>query len=285
MTYTPHSLIALIQQIQEKKLLLPHIQRPFVWDKEQMQRLFDSLMRDYPIQTMLFWKTTDAIRARRFMEIISEEADLSDFYEEQKSHEGEQKIFVLDGQQRLQTLYCLFAGGIAGKGGVEYAWANLLDTGDDVDEEGLAYHLKFATESPGECWYRLCNLMGRDKQKTQEEIYETFPTDLHIEFGTANKMMKILRTLGKLIAILTQSGRFFWATELDGTAHKWDYGKVRDIFVRVNSGGTRLDAADLLFATLKEGWTEIEAELEEVAHILNSTSKLDFEDLSIKLCH
>lgn len=35
---------------------LPNIQRPFVWGEEQMARLFDSIMREYPISTLLVWK-------------------------------------------------------------------------------------------------------------------------------------------------------------------------------------------------------------------------------------
>jgi hypothetical protein len=37
------------------------------WEEEQMLRLFDSLMRNYPIQTLLFWRTKDEIKARKFM--------------------------------------------------------------------------------------------------------------------------------------------------------------------------------------------------------------------------
>ena len=36
---------------------LPNIQRPFVWSEEQICRLFDSILREYPISTLLVWKT------------------------------------------------------------------------------------------------------------------------------------------------------------------------------------------------------------------------------------
>ena len=44
-----------------------------------MLRLFDSLMRNYPIQTLLLWRTKDEIKARKFMEQITWDADLSDY--------------------------------------------------------------------------------------------------------------------------------------------------------------------------------------------------------------
>lgn len=53
---TPLTIIEVINDIHAKKYLLPSIQREFVWSQEQIIRLFDSLMRDYPINAFLFWK-------------------------------------------------------------------------------------------------------------------------------------------------------------------------------------------------------------------------------------
>lgn len=47
---------------------LPNIQRNFVWKEEQIERLFDSLMRDYPIGALLVWKTKTKIRHRKFID-------------------------------------------------------------------------------------------------------------------------------------------------------------------------------------------------------------------------
>jgi uncharacterized protein with ParB-like and HNH nuclease domain len=47
---------------------LPHIQRAFVWSEEQICRLFDSILREYPISTLLIWKTKSRIRRRRFID-------------------------------------------------------------------------------------------------------------------------------------------------------------------------------------------------------------------------
>ncbi len=109
MSYKPRTLFRVMEEINHG-LFLPHIQRPFVWDEDQMCRLFDSLMRNYPIQTFLFWRTRDAIKARRFMQSIEWDAVLSELYDKVISAEGMEKVFVLDGQQRLQTLYALFNG-------------------------------------------------------------------------------------------------------------------------------------------------------------------------------
>src|SRR5512144_1664189 len=99
MSYKPRTLFRLIEDI-NANLFLPHIQRPFVWEEEQMLRLFDSLMRNYPIQTLLFWRTKDEIKARKFMTEVVWDADLSDYYDSAVSKAGHEKVFVLDGQQR-----------------------------------------------------------------------------------------------------------------------------------------------------------------------------------------
>jgi uncharacterized protein with ParB-like and HNH nuclease domain len=106
--YKPRSLLRLIEEI-NTSLFLPHIQRPFVWSEEQIEKLFDSLMRNYPIQTLLFWRTADQIKARKFMPEIDWDADLHTFYDSVVSQQGKTKTFVLDGQQRLQSLYGITA--------------------------------------------------------------------------------------------------------------------------------------------------------------------------------
>jgi hypothetical protein len=52
---TPITVKEAIANIYAKKYLLPAIQREVVWDTAQIERLFDSLMRDYPIGSFLFW--------------------------------------------------------------------------------------------------------------------------------------------------------------------------------------------------------------------------------------
>jgi hypothetical protein len=74
-----------------------------------------------------------------------------------------------------------------------------------------------------------------------------------------------------LVSLLREE-KHFWAQELDGVASEFPYDRVLDIFVRVNSGGTKLDASDLMFAAMKEGWSEIEEVIEETTELLNGTN-------------
>ncbi|MBI4536003.1 MAG: DUF262 domain-containing protein, partial [Ignavibacteriae bacterium] len=91
---------------------LPNIQRPFVWGEDQICRLFDSILREYPISTLLIWKTNSTIRHRKFIDNWKDGLRLSDFYVPEDS---KRKCLVLDGQQRLQSLFIGLMGSFEGK--------------------------------------------------------------------------------------------------------------------------------------------------------------------------
>jgi hypothetical protein len=81
---------------------MENIQRAFVWNEEQIERLFDSIMREYPIGALLVWRTKSRIKRRKFIDNFKHTLKLTDFNET----ENEQtKLLVLDGQQRLQSLF------------------------------------------------------------------------------------------------------------------------------------------------------------------------------------
>lgn len=282
MSYKSRTLFRLIEDI-NSSLFLPHIQRPFVWEVEQMQRLFDSLMRHYPIQTFLFWRTKDAIKARRFMTEVEWDANLSELYDKQKSEQGSEKTFVLDGQQRLQTLYALFAGTVQDPKTQEPLEAYFdITSGVKPGPDGLLYTLRFAESAPGPEWYRLRSLTTLDQGKNaydiadaiNEMLAEASGSDLPKEELKAREK-RVHRNISQLSSLLKEEIHF-WVEELDGVASQYPYEVILDIFVRVNSGGTKLDAADLMFAAMKQKWVEVEERVEEVADALND-NQLEFD--------
>lgn len=286
MSYKPKTLFRLIEDI-NSSLYLPHIQRPFVWEEEQMVKLFDSLMRNYPIQTLLFWRTKDEIKARQFMDVVDWDADLSDYYEPNISKEGHEKVFVLDGQQRLQTLFAIFAGAIKPEGSDRAEAYFEITSGEVVADSGLQYSLKFSNSPLPFPWYRVADLLGKDSQKNAEELSDRAndlldtsdaamaPEDAPSDDQQKARQKQVRRNFSQLVSLLREE-KHFWVQELDGVANKYPYRTVLDIFVRVNSGGTKLDASDLMFAAMKEGWGEIEEAIEDTTELLNSTN-LDFD--------
>src|ERR1700676_430357 len=73
---------------------LPNIQRPFVWNEEQMARLFDSIVREYPISTLLIWKTKEQVKHRKFIDNFLSDLKLTTFYVPDNTRS---KMMVLDG--------------------------------------------------------------------------------------------------------------------------------------------------------------------------------------------
>ncbi|WP_433955912.1 DUF262 domain-containing protein [Janibacter indicus] len=54
----PISIAKALRHIQEHRLILPAIQREFVWKPSQVIRVFDSVMRGYPVGSFLSWRVS-----------------------------------------------------------------------------------------------------------------------------------------------------------------------------------------------------------------------------------
>ena len=50
---TPLTIANVIEDISRNRYILPSIQREYVWDTTQIETLFDSLMRGYPIGALV----------------------------------------------------------------------------------------------------------------------------------------------------------------------------------------------------------------------------------------
>ena len=83
-----------------------------MWREEQICRLYDSILREYPISTLLVWKTKSGIRRRRFIDNWKDTLRLRDFY---VPDDTKKKNLVLDGQQRLQSLFIGLRGSFEGR--------------------------------------------------------------------------------------------------------------------------------------------------------------------------
>jgi hypothetical protein len=107
MGYESKSIKKIISEIEESKVYLPALQRKFVWDKHRIQLLFDSIMRNFPIGTFLFWKL-QRLKADTyvFYEFLKE-YDQRDPYNRRKtgSFLHPEITGILDGQQRLSSMY------------------------------------------------------------------------------------------------------------------------------------------------------------------------------------
>lgn len=102
---TPITIKDAMEKIYHREYLIPAFQREYVWDAMRVENLFDSLMREYPINSMLFWEVkSSAYNSFVFYDFLNE------FVESHKYHNNPTNVVkdfyaVLDGQQRLTSLY------------------------------------------------------------------------------------------------------------------------------------------------------------------------------------
>ncbi|RME70737.1 MAG: DUF262 domain-containing protein [Chloroflexi bacterium] len=122
---------SLFTDIDDGRIKIPDFQRNFVWSKEQTARLIDSLIKGFPIGTFIFWKTKDKLREVRDIGNIT----LPD------TPSGEFTYYVLDGQQRITSLYAVRKGIILTRDGKTMDYKDIvIDLSADPDtDESVVY--------------------------------------------------------------------------------------------------------------------------------------------------
>jgi len=208
------------------------------------------------------------------MSVVDPDADLSELYDMPKSAAGVEKVFVLDGQQRLQTLHSIFRGGVHDDGGaVAEAYCDLTQGDQPILGSELLYGLTFSPIRLDLPMFRVRDLVERFSTGNAMEIADDLNDQLEALLplppdSRRQREHRVRVTIQQLDSILNHD-KHFWVDELDGVAKIYPYRRVLEIFVRVNSGGTKLTAGDLMFAAMKEGWEDVEQRVEQTIDLLN----------------
>ena len=279
MAYEKKNIRAVIEEINSRKIYLPAIQRKYVWDDDQITRLMDSIMLGYPIGTFLFWKVRKSIINKKEYSMYEFIKDFHerDVYKNPSAPQpfpigsDEETIWaVLDGQQRLTSLYIALQGSMSRKL-PNKRWKNddafpikelYLDLHSQrTDEEDISYEFKFLTQEEAKkqkddkLWYLVKDIL----KYSQDELV----TDLIIPNGWASdkvamKNISLLHTRLVGDAIIN-----YFEVQTDSI------DSVLDIFVRVNSGGTVLSKSDLLFSTIVSHWDKARDEIDKLLAEIN----------------
>jgi len=254
---------------------LPNIQRPFVWSEEQIYRLFDSILREYPISTLLVWKTTSEIRRRKFIENWKETIRLSDFYVPQ---DNKKKCLILDGQQRLQSLFIGLCGSFEGK----ELYLDIL-SGEVSAPDDVKYKFKFLDPATAVFpWVKFKDLVFTTKKK--REVLDGIKASAGRPLTDAE-----LNKLDDHIDLVDRTFKMDEAVtyqELDSIDDQNLYTEddVVEVFIRANSGGTKLEKSDLLFSLLSASWEVADEKMEDLLESLNRHG-FDFDrDFVLKTC-
>ncbi len=254
---------------------LPAIQRPFVWKKEQIELLFDSIMREYPIGTLLVWKTKEPLRLRRFVGAFRSGMDPAQF---SVPPQGRRKSILLDGQQRVQGLFIALRGSYDG----DDLYFNVLSGKGDDDGRRYVFRFLPAEEArASEGWVGVKDLLSDSKgfyRKSDEIISGLGPENPpeSVRDLVRSNIDRLLRQLRDRDTIIFQ--------QLDSVYQPDSYSldDIVEIFIRANAGGTMLGKSDLLFAILRGNWDSLDEDLAGVVGQLSDGGFTFSADFIIK---
>ena len=274
MEYIPIRVSDIVRHV-NRDWYLPAIQRELVWQTDRIQRLFDSIMSDFPIGSFLFWNLEQENKSEwPIYEFIRQ-------YDEEQPHNvladmnGIQNdiTLVLDGQQRITSLFIGLRGSYRY---FYYRWRttklylNLLKTPvpNDENPEELTYEFSFRenaepSDALEQLWYPVGHILDfNDAEDAKADMREQL-SGLSEEAQTnANKL--IGRLHNRIHTTLV--GNYY-------QERSQDYDKVLQVFVRANSAGQPLAYSDLLLATATAKWETLDArsEIHNFTDSLNET--------------
>lgn len=266
-----------LDAVESRKLVLPAIQREFVWRHDQICRLFDSLLQGYPFGTFLYWKVLAENSAKyTYYDFVLDyhQRDQPDA-PKRKPMPGE-LIAVLDGQQRLTALNIGFRGSMAWKlprrhwrsldaFPVRRLYLDLLWTSSDEDAAGNKYRFEFLTREAvsnngdSACWFPVKDIL--DMPSFQDLM------NWLVKHVDPKHMGHAANVLGRLHQVAHKDPVVAYYVE-----DNQELDRVLQIFIRMNSGGTSLSYSDLLLSVAVAQWSKYDAreEIRTLVREINS---------------
>jgi len=208
----------IISELGRGGMRLPEIQRKYVWVRSQVAKLLDSIYRGYPTGSLLLWDTTQEIIFKDLETRIGTNAK-ADF---------NPKV-VLDGQQRITSLARVFDPSTARQDRIIF---------NVIDEIFESYSPRNASDPR---WIDVTQLLAN-------EVTELDVLDRLIEAGIIDSKDKALKNeVHERLKKLVDMRKYQYPVEI---IREDDLEIVTEVFIRVNSGGTRLREAELALARL-----------------------------------
>lgn len=248
-------IIDIIKKIDERQLFVPAFQREYVWKRENAKDLVRSLIRKYPTGTMLTWETNSP-------------PELKGGHTHDQS-QGSVKL-ILDGQQRITTLYMLITGLIPPYYTKEEIVNNIRDMHVNLETLDLEYYKKVTMEN-NPSWVNLTDVFkGEINPRDITDKIAARDGVERLSREQENKFYENIRNLEKI------KERNFLEQEVPSTA---ELKEAIDIFYIVNASGVNLTDAELALAQISGFWPQARQLFKEKLFELESRGwafKLDF---------
>jgi hypothetical protein len=198
---------------------VPQLQREFVWNATKACQLLDSIYRNYPIGTLLVWKTShrNEGQLRKSLHILPP-----------YNSANKDVFFLVDGQQRLSVLWHLMGGGEAKVRNADRAEVDFshihFDPSASVGDALFVYRKRL----PGDLGRRLVPVVDMLSPGWRRRLG---PHKARALARIENCRSRVLSY--KALIVFCETG---------------ELAEVRETFVRINSLGMKIGAADRAFA-------------------------------------
>ncbi len=231
----------LIQDIERGQIKIPQFQRDFVWDLKGSAKLLDSIFKNYPIGSFIFWRTNERLRSIKNIGQLN----LPD------PKEGEFVTYVLDGQQRITSLFASLKGlKIKREGKYETDYSKIyVDLNKNADE----------------------TVVTTDRKNLTEKTYISIKDLIESDFDLLNKFSKEMRNKIKKYEKALSEYAFSTIEIKDAETEV-----AADIFTRINVGGCSLTLFEIMVAKTYDPKRhfDLAKKFEDLCEAL-STSKYD----------
>jgi len=203
----------LFTEIDTGKIKIPKFQRDFIWEKEQTAKLIDSIIKGYPIGTFILWKTREELRHYKDIGNIKLP----------ETPKGDSIFYVLDGQQRITSLYAVKKGII------------LTRDNKEIDYKDISIDLSFDSETDDEIV-----LTKPPNNSRYISVYKLLN-------GSLTKLMKDFdeKELEKIEKYQKRLTGYDFPTIV---ISDYPMDIACDIFTRINTGGTELTLFEIMVA-------------------------------------
>ena len=242
-----YNLTTLIQQIDLGIIGLPDIQRPFVWKDTKVRDLFDSMYKGYPVGYFLFWANAN-IEGTKAIGTASKQKHPT--------------LLIVDGQQRLTSLYAVVKGQEVIR--ENYEKANIVIAFNPLEEK---FEIPDASIKKNPRYFQNISELWHDDADIfdiTDQFIDRLKQSVEISADDIKKIRKAFNNLTNL------EGYPFSALELSAEI---DEEQVADVFVRINSQGKKLNQADFILTLMSVFWEDGRRDLEEFCRLCRIPSK------------
>lgn len=207
----------LISEIQKGQIKIPKFQRDFVWSIEKTAKLLDSILKGYPIGTFILWETNERLNDIKNIGNL----ELPPVPDDIKVQ------YVLDGQQRITSLYAAFLGASIQKEGekkITNYGSIFVDLEGDIDNNDEQI---IVSEQPENTFITLNEVLNFNDNLL--EIKERFSDE---QFKKIHQYSQTFSTYDFSTVVL----------------RKEDIDSAIEVFTRINTGGQTLTLFEIMSA-------------------------------------